>query len=148
MGNDAQALPASAAAVVVGAGPAGLAAAAELGRIGIEAVVLDSAGEVGSSWARHYDRLHLHTTRRLSSLPGMVIPRSNGRWVSRDDFRAYLRDYASSQRLDVRLAAWLLGLPLFAKTAAGRMAAFGTASATISTLNPSGAIRPLSFGSN
>jgi putative flavoprotein involved in K+ transport len=103
VGNDAQALPASAAAVVVGAGPAGLAAAAELGRIGIEAVVLDSAGEVGSSWARHYDRLHLHTTRRLSSLPGMVIPRSNGRWVSRDDFRAYLRDYARRLGLDVRL---------------------------------------------
>ena len=36
--------------------------------------------------------------------------------------------------LDVRLAAWLLGLPLFARTAAGRMAAFGTASATISTV--------------
>jgi sodium-dependent dicarboxylate transporter 2/3/5 len=33
--------------------------------------------------------------------------------------------------LDVRLAAWLLGLPLFARTAAGRMAAFGTASAAI-----------------
>ena len=36
--------------------------------------------------------------------------------------------------LDVRLAAWLLGLPLFARTAAGRMAAFGTASAAISTV--------------
>ena len=36
--------------------------------------------------------------------------------------------------LDVRLAAWLLGLPLFARSAAGRMAAFGTASAAISTV--------------
>ena len=103
MSDDARALPASAPAVVIGAGPAGLAAAAELARVGIDAVVLDKAGEVGSSWGRHYDRLHLHTTRVLSSLPGKVIPRRNGRWVSRDDFRAYLRDYASSQRLDVRL---------------------------------------------
>ena len=103
MSNDAQALPETSPAVVVGAGPAGLAMAAELARAGIKAVVIDKAGEVGSSWAHHYDRLHLHTTRLLSSLPGMTIPRSNGRWVARDDFRAYLRDYAVAQGLDVRL---------------------------------------------
>jgi putative flavoprotein involved in K+ transport len=103
MGNDAQALPDSSAAVVIGAGPAGLAVAAELARVGIHAVVLDKADEVGSSWANHYDRLHLHTTRRLSSLPGVGIPRAAGRWVARDDFRAYLHDYAGRQNLDVRL---------------------------------------------
>ncbi|WP_411698647.1 flavin-containing monooxygenase [Conyzicola sp.] len=103
MSNDAQALPDTSPAVVVGAGPAGLAVAAELGRVGIHAVVLDTAGEVGSSWARHYDRLHLHTARWLSALPGCAIPRSSGRWVARDDFRAYLRDYVERQNLDVRL---------------------------------------------
>lgn len=103
MSNDAQALPGTSPAVVIGAGPAGLAVAAELGRVGIRAVVVDAAGEVGSSWAHHYDRLHLHTTRSLSSLPGMAIPRSSGRWVARDDFRAYLRDYATRRGLDVRL---------------------------------------------
>lgn len=103
MSNDAQALPGTSPAVVIGAGPAGLAAAAELGRAGIRAVVLDKAQEVGSSWAHHYDRLHLHTTRRLSSLPGMPIPRSRGRWVARDDFRSYLARYAETQGLDVRL---------------------------------------------
>ena len=36
--------------------------------------------------------------------------------------------------LDVRLASRLLRLPLFARTGAGRMAAFGTASAAISTV--------------
>jgi len=45
-----------------------------------------------------------------------------------------LAEALSRYRLDVRLAAWLLGLPLFARTAAGRMAAFGTASAAISTV--------------
>ena len=103
MGNDAQTLPATSPAVVVGAGPAGLAVAAELARVGVHAVVLDAADEVGSSWANHYDRLHLHTARTLSSLPGVPIPRSAGRWVARDDFRSYLRDYASRQALDVRL---------------------------------------------
>jgi putative flavoprotein involved in K+ transport len=97
-------------AVVLGAGPAGLAAAAELGRAGFSAVVLDRADEVGSSWARHYDRLHLHTTRALSSLPGMRIPREYGEWVARDDFRAYLTSYAARKGLELRLGTEAAGV--------------------------------------
>ena len=92
-----------ATAVVIGAGPAGLAAAAELGRAGFAVTVIDKASEVGSSWSRHYDRLHLHTARTLSSLPGRVMPRRYGRWVARDDFRAYLAEYARVNSLAVQL---------------------------------------------
>ncbi|MCU1556813.1 MAG: Flavin-containing monooxygenase-like protein [Microbacteriaceae bacterium] len=101
--TSAAAVPAHANAVVIGAGPAGLAAAAELQRAGFAVLVLERADEVGSSWAGHYDRLHLHTARTMSSLPGLVIPRAYGRWVARDDFRSYLRDYADHHRLDVHL---------------------------------------------
>ena len=90
-------------AVVIGAGPAGLAAAAELQRVGYSVVVVDAADSVGSSWAKHYDRLHLHTARRMSSLPGRPMPSRYGRWVARDDFREYLADYATAEKLDVRL---------------------------------------------
>ena len=45
-----------------------------------------------------------------------------------------LAEAVSRYGLAVRLAGWLLGLPLFSRTAAGRMAAFGTASAAISTV--------------
>jgi putative flavoprotein involved in K+ transport len=110
MSDDAQTLPAEAPAVVIGAGPAGLAAAAELGRVGIPALVLDGAHEVGSSWGRHYDRLHLHTVRWLSSLPGYAIPRARGRCVARDDFRRYLADYTEHHGLDVRLGAAVTGV--------------------------------------
>ena len=88
-------------AVVVGAGPAGLAAAAELQKVGYAVIVIDKADSVSSSWSHHYDRLHLHTARTMSSLPGRGIPKKYGRWVARDDFRAYLADYA--KQLDVRL---------------------------------------------
>jgi putative flavoprotein involved in K+ transport len=87
-------------ALVIGAGPAGLAAAKELTRIGKTVVVIDSASEVGSSWSRHYDRLHLHTARNFSRLPGKRMPRRYGQWVARDDFRQYLKDY--SEGLDLR----------------------------------------------
>ena len=45
-----------------------------------------------------------------------------------------LAQAVSRYGLDVRLASWLLRLPVFAQTAPGRMAAFGTASAAISTV--------------
>ena len=45
-----------------------------------------------------------------------------------------LAEAVSRYGIDVRIASWLLGLPVFARTASGRMAAFGTASAAISTV--------------
>ncbi|HLQ62331.1 MAG TPA: NAD(P)-binding domain-containing protein, partial [Candidatus Acidoferrales bacterium] len=87
--------------IVAGAGPAGLAAAAEAHRRGLLVEVLEAAPSVGASWRQHYDRLHLHTTRRLSSLPGRPIPNRMGRWVGRDDFIVYLNDYARQAGLDI-----------------------------------------------
>ncbi len=87
--------------VVVGAGPAGLAAAATARSSGLEVEILEAADSVGTSWRHHYDRLHLHTTRRLSGLPGLPIPPRAGRWVSRDNFVAYLEEYARQMRLQI-----------------------------------------------
>lgn len=86
---------------VIGGGPGGLAVAYALRAQGVRAVVLERGDKVGSSWRRHYDRLHLHTTRRLSSLPGLAMPRSFGRWVSRDDVVRYLDKYAEHHELEV-----------------------------------------------
>ena len=90
---------------IVGAGSAGLATAALLSRRGFDALVLEAGPEPGAAWRERYDRLRLHTPRLLSGLPGRRIPRRYGRWVRRDDLRAYLRDYAAAERLDVRTGA-------------------------------------------
>ena len=88
--------------IILGAGPAGLATAGALAMRGIQATVLERAGDVGESWRRHYDRLHLHTTRRLSGLPGVEIPAAYGQWVSREDLVRYLEGYRDHHRIDVR----------------------------------------------
>ncbi|KOU79966.1 MULTISPECIES: flavin-containing monooxygenase [unclassified Streptomyces] len=86
---------------VIGAGPGGLAAAAALRARGVRAVVVEKSDTVGASWRRHYDRLHLHTTRRLSALPGLAMPRRFGRWVSRDNVVRYLEKYAEFHELEI-----------------------------------------------
>ncbi|MFJ4873840.1 flavin-containing monooxygenase [Streptomyces sp. NPDC088745] len=86
---------------VIGGGPGGLAAAAALRTRGVRAVVLERSDRVGASWRAHYDRLHLHTTRALSSLPGLRMPRSFGRWVSRDDVVRYLEKYVEHHELEI-----------------------------------------------
>lgn len=88
---------------MIGAGPGGLATAASLKHYGIPSVVLERSRQVGSSWTKHYDRLHLHTHRMVSSLPGLRLPKRAGNWVSRDDLVTYLEEYARLHELDVRL---------------------------------------------
>jgi putative flavoprotein involved in K+ transport len=87
---------------VIGGGPAGLAAAAELRRRGVHPVVLERGEQVGTSWRAGYDRLHLHTVRALSGLPGFPIPRTAGRWASRDAVIDYLERYRAKHELEVR----------------------------------------------
>jgi putative flavoprotein involved in K+ transport len=88
--------------IVIGAGASGLAAAAELGRAGEDVVVLERAA-IGAVWAGRYDRLHLHTVRWLSGLPGYAIPRRFGKWPARDRVAEYLALYAAFHGLDVRI---------------------------------------------
>jgi putative flavoprotein involved in K+ transport len=88
--------------IVIGGGAGGLASAAMLKRRGLDPVVLERGPEVGWSWRGRYDRLHLHTVRWLSGLPGHGIPRSYGKWVTRDGVCDYLCEYAGRNGLDVR----------------------------------------------
>ncbi len=82
-------------AIVVGAGTAGLAAAACMRQRGLNPVILEKSDAVGSVWRRHYDRLHLHTDRGHSGLPGLSMPSSYGRYPSRAQVIEYFERYAA-----------------------------------------------------
>jgi putative flavoprotein involved in K+ transport len=89
--------------VVIGAGPAGLASAAELARRGVPAIVLEQSDAVGASWRRRYDRLRLNSSRWFAKLPRGRYARGTGIFPSRDELVAYLEDYAGRHQVDVRL---------------------------------------------
>lgn len=88
--------------VVIGAGPAGLATAACLGELGVECVVLEREREVGSTWRRHYERLHLHTVKQHSALPMMPWAKTVPTYPSRREVVEYLDAYADRFRLRPR----------------------------------------------
>ncbi len=81
--------------LVVGAGPAGLAVAAALIAQGHRPTVIEKGAQVGASWRAHYERLHLHTVKEHSALPGMPFPAADPRYVPRQRVVDYLDAYAA-----------------------------------------------------
>lgn len=95
--------PVQGPAIVVGAGPAGLAVGASLQQAGIPCLILEQADKVGVAWHRHYQRLHLHTDKKHSELPFAPFPREYPRYPSREQMISYLEAYAERFHLEPRL---------------------------------------------
>jgi len=85
--------------VVVGAGPAGLAAAWAIRRAGGDPLIVEQAAAVAASWRARHDELRLNTHRMFSHQPGLRIPRRYGPYPARDDYVAYLERYAAGMRV-------------------------------------------------
>lgn len=81
--------------VVIGASAAGLAVAKLLKDKGFSPKLFEAAPHVGARWRGHYDRLHLHTPKGQSALPGLGFPASAPRYPSRDQVVDYLETYAA-----------------------------------------------------
>lgn len=89
--------------LVIGAGPAGLATSACLRRQGLPHLVVEREAEIAPTWRRHYDRLHLHTTKRYSGLPFSPWPREAPGYPSRQQVVDYLQRYAWEHHIEPRL---------------------------------------------
>lgn len=91
--------------LVVGAGPAGLATAAELARRGVPYRLVERGETLGYTWAHLYDSLTLHTGRHMSTLPGMRFARGTALFPSRVEFLNYLQAYAARHAIEVETGA-------------------------------------------
>jgi thioredoxin reductase len=99
--TSAPSLPDRVTALVVGAGPAGLATSRELTRRGIDHIVVERGARVGACWAETYDSLRLHTGKHMSSLPGLSFGRDVPLFPTRGHFLEYLDRYAGRHRVPV-----------------------------------------------
>jgi len=79
--------------LIIGASAAGLATAAVLQERDKTFEILESSDAVGSSWRGHYDRLHLHSPKSASGLPGLRMPGAWPRYVTREQVIDYLERY-------------------------------------------------------
>ena len=89
--------------MIVGGGPAGIATAAGLKRRGLDPIVLERGGTVAPVWRSHYDRLHLHTNKGASHLPGRPMPPRYPKYPSRDQVAEYFEEYTAAEDVHVRL---------------------------------------------
>jgi putative flavoprotein involved in K+ transport len=94
-------------AIVAGAGPAGLAAAAVLKRRGFDVLVIERGPTVAMRWRERYEGLRLNTMRVFSTLPGYRFERRYGRYPRREDLVGYLERYAAHHALDIRFGTEL-----------------------------------------
>uniref|UniRef100_A0A0E0C685 Flavin-containing monooxygenase n=1 Tax=Oryza meridionalis TaxID=40149 RepID=A0A0E0C685_9ORYZ len=93
-------------AVIVGAGPSGLAAAACLAARGVPATVLERSDSLASTWRhRMYDRLALHLPKRFCELPLLPFPEEYPTYPSKDQFVAYMEAYAAAAGVAPRFGA-------------------------------------------
>jgi cation diffusion facilitator CzcD-associated flavoprotein CzcO len=88
------------AILIIGAGPAGLAMAGRLRQLGIPFEIIERSQRIANAWHEHYDRLHLHTVKELSHLPGLPFPADYPRYVPRKKLIAYYEQYA--EHFDIR----------------------------------------------
>jgi len=86
--------------LIIGASISGLAVAASLQKQHIDYIIIEKQDRVAAPWHNHYDRLHLHTCKRLSNLPykkfGKVLPR----YPNRQQVLDYLDDYRVSFKIN------------------------------------------------
>ncbi|XP_002514307.2 indole-3-pyruvate monooxygenase YUCCA2 [Ricinus communis] len=81
-------------AVIVGAGPSGLAASACLQERGVPSLILERANCIASLWQlKTYDRLRLHLPKKFCELPLMPFPSSFPTYPTKQQFLAYLEAY-------------------------------------------------------
>jgi indole-3-pyruvate monooxygenase len=86
--------------IIVGASAAGLAVGACLSQRGVPFVMLEQRDHVAHAWRNHYQRLHLHTPRGGSGLPGLPMPSSYPRYPSRQQVVDYLESYRAHFQLE------------------------------------------------
>src|SRR4029077_18624023 len=79
--------------LIVGASVAGLASAGCLGRAGIDFIIIEKHPAVVTPWRNHYERLHLHTNKKLSHLPYKKFPSQIPVYPSRLQVVEYMDSY-------------------------------------------------------
>jgi putative flavoprotein involved in K+ transport len=87
--------------LIVGAGQAGLAAAAQLSLRGVDTLVVETNARVGDNWRKRYHSLVLHDPVWSNHLPYVPFPSAWPVYTPKDKLGDWLESYASTLELNV-----------------------------------------------
>jgi thioredoxin reductase len=86
--------------LVIGGGQAGLSAAACLGQLGIDTLIVDRGQRIGDNWRNRYHALVLHNQVNVNHLPYMRFPPSWPAYIPKDKIAGWFESYAESMELN------------------------------------------------
>ncbi len=86
--------------LVIGGGQAGLSAAACLGQLGIDTLIVDRGQRIGDNWRNRYHALVLHNQVNVNHLPYMRFPPSWPAYIPKDKIAGWFEAYAESMELN------------------------------------------------
>jgi len=87
-------------ALIVGGGQAGLSLAATMGRIGVDALVIDKLPRVGDCWRTRYHSLALHNSTEVNHLPYMPFPVAWPKYLPKDMVADWFEAYAWAMEIN------------------------------------------------
>jgi putative flavoprotein involved in K+ transport len=97
------------AVLVVGAGQAGLAAAARLGQLQVDTLIVDRERRIGDNWRHRYHALVLHNQVHVNHFPYMPFPPNWPAYIPKDKLAAWFEAYAESMELNCWTGTEFLG---------------------------------------
>lgn len=91
--------------VILGAGQGGLALAANLRLMGVDALILEKSERVGDGWRKRYHSLVLHDPVWADHLPYLPFPQSWPIYSAKDKIADWFEFYAQAMELNVWCSA-------------------------------------------
>ncbi|THD45133.1 MAG: FAD-binding protein [Bradyrhizobium sp.] len=86
--------------LVVGGGHAGISAAVELKRIGLDTLVIDREARVGDNWRLRYRGLKLHNKTPVNHLRYLPFPVTFPDYIPKDQIANFLESYVDLMEVD------------------------------------------------
>lgn len=88
--------------IIIGGGQSALATAYFLKREKLDFMILDSNDIPGGSWTRTWSSLKLFSPKEYSSLPGWMMPPTQGPYPSRAEIIDYITEYEKRYEFEVK----------------------------------------------
>ncbi|WP_207400936.1 flavin-containing monooxygenase [Actinomadura roseirufa] len=86
--------------LIVGAGQSGLALAARLGQLDVDALVIDVHERPGDNWRKRYHALTLHNAVWLNDMPYMPFPQTWPVFLPKDKLAGWFESYVDAMEIN------------------------------------------------